>query len=98
MSYYLPCDISQPFSQVVNLRTFRHGCIMATMKPTPTTAKMWVETRRKLQRIASITDELLVEIMDRLATEELNRLTGETHDQIHSPKRPKRSGQIRPGG
>lgn len=39
-----------------------------------TTVRMWVETKRFFRLIAAITGEKLVEVMHRLAVEELQRL------------------------
>jgi len=36
--------------------------------------KVWLETRRKLRQIAALTDKNMVEVVDKLATEELQRL------------------------
>ena len=36
--------------------------------------KVWLETRRKLRQIAALTDKNMVEVVDKLATEELKRL------------------------
>lgn len=52
-----------------------------------TTTKLWTETKRKLKMIAAMTDELMVEVMDRLATQELERLRKENHDETDSSKR-----------
>lgn len=59
-----------------------NGCIITTMKTT--TTKLWTETKRKLKMIAAMTDELMVEVMDRLATQELERLRKENHDETDS--------------
>ncbi len=39
-----------------------------------TNIKVWLETRRKLRQIAALTDKNMVEVVDKLATEELKRL------------------------
>ena len=36
--------------------------------------KVWLETRRKLRQIAALTDKNMVEVVDKLATEEFKRL------------------------
>jgi len=38
------------------------------------TIKIWTETRRKLRQIAALSDKNMVEVVDKLATEELKRL------------------------
>lgn len=49
-----------------------------------TTIKLWITTRKKLRLIAALTDERIVEVMDRLATQELQRLGNEKHEQTNS--------------
>ncbi len=36
--------------------------------------KVWLETRRKLRQIAALTDKNMVEVVDKLANEELKKL------------------------
>ncbi len=36
--------------------------------------KVWLETRRKLRQIAALRDKNMVEVVDKLATEELKKL------------------------
>ncbi len=39
-----------------------------------TTIKIWAKTRRLLRQIAALTDESMVEVLDRLAVAELQRI------------------------
>ncbi len=52
-----------------------------------TTIKIWKETRKKLRLIAALTDENMVEVIDRLASHELLKLQKEQHEQTNSPER-----------
>ncbi len=36
--------------------------------------KVWLETRRKLRQIAALTDTNMVEVIDKLASKELDKL------------------------
>ena len=42
--------------------------------PKYATARIWVHTLRTLKLIAALTNESMVKVMDRLATQELERL------------------------
>lgn len=47
---------------------------MRIEKQEPTTMKIWVKTRRKLRIIAALSDESIVETVERLAAQELARI------------------------
>ena len=54
------------------------GCKFTTMDEQQTkqftTIKIWVDTRRKLRQIAALTDKNMVEVIDELAREKLERI------------------------
>lgn len=64
-----------------------------------TTIKIYEQTRRKLRLISAMTDEAMVALIERLASQELQRLKEqEQHDQADTPDRETGSGEIYPGG
>jgi hypothetical protein len=42
----------------------------------PVTMRMWVKTRKKLRIIAALSDESIVETVERLAEQELTKIQG----------------------
>jgi hypothetical protein len=47
---------------------------MSTEKPSYTSTRIWTRTVRKLRLIAALTGERIVQVLDRLADAELDRL------------------------
>lgn len=50
------------------------------------TLRVWKQTRKKLKLVAAHKEETIVETLDRLATEELQRIEAEKNSEIRKPE------------